>query len=66
MGKITAPDGTAIERFVVGFSGEHSKLCDYPLRGARAGKTCDAKLCSAHATAVGERARERAERRRRG
>lgn len=23
----------------------HSKLCDYPLRGRKAGKTCDAKLC---------------------
>jgi hypothetical protein len=22
-----------------------SKLCDYPLRGRKAGKTCDAKLC---------------------
>lgn len=26
--------------------GRASKLCDYPLRGAKAGKTCDAKLCA--------------------
>lgn len=24
---------------------EAAKLCDFPLRGRRAGKTCDAKLC---------------------
>jgi hypothetical protein len=23
----------------------HSKLCDFPLRGAKAGKTCDRTLC---------------------
>lgn len=28
-------------------------LCDYPLRGAKAGKTCDRKLCRACATNVG-------------
>lgn len=30
-----------------------TKLCDYPLRGAKKGKTCDAPLCDAHAREVG-------------
>lgn len=25
---------------------ESSKLCDFPLRGAKAGKTCDRALCA--------------------
>jgi hypothetical protein len=31
----------------------HTKLCDYPLRGAKAGKTCSAEMCDAHAHEVG-------------
>ena len=31
----------------------HTKLCDFPLTGPKAGKTCDAKLCDAHAVATG-------------
>jgi hypothetical protein len=30
-----------------------TKLCDYPLRGAKAGKTCDVPMCSRCATTVG-------------
>lgn len=30
-----------------------TKLCDYPLRGRKAGKTCDRKLCEQHATTMG-------------
>lgn len=26
-----------------------TKLCDFPLTGKKAGKTCDRKLCDAHA-----------------
>jgi hypothetical protein len=35
--------------------GAHSvdKLCDYPLRGSKAGKTCDKKLCRHCAVSVG-------------
>lgn len=29
-----------------------SKLCDYPLRGEKAGKTCDLPICDACATHV--------------
>lgn len=32
---------------------EHTKLCDFPLKGRKAGKTCDKKLCDEHATKVG-------------
>lgn len=32
---------------------EHAVLCDYPLAGKKAGKTCDMKLCSACAQRVG-------------
>lgn len=31
----------------------HEVLCDYPLRGAKAGKTCDRKLCRSCAKHVG-------------
>lgn len=31
----------------------HTKLCDYPLRGAKAGKTCDAPICDDCATSIG-------------
>ena len=31
-----------------------TKKCDYPLRGAKAGKTCDASLCDRCATRVGK------------
>ena len=34
----------------------HEALCDYPLRGAKAGKTCDRKLCRTCAAHVGENA----------
>jgi len=30
-----------------------TKLCDYPLRGRRAGQTCDRPLCEKCATKVG-------------
>lgn len=30
-----------------------SKLCDYPLSGSKAGKTCDVNLCSRCAVSVG-------------
>lgn len=30
----------------------HTKLCDYPLRGAKAGKTCDIPMCDRCATHV--------------
>jgi hypothetical protein len=26
-----------------------TKLCDFPLKGAKTGKTCDRRLCDAHA-----------------
>jgi hypothetical protein len=29
-----------------------SKLCDYPLRGAKAGKTCDIPMCDRCATHI--------------
>ncbi len=32
----------------------HTKLCDFPLKGAKAGKTCDAKLCDRCAVRVGK------------
>jgi len=32
----------------------HTKLCDEPLRGAKAGKTCDAKMCARCATPAGD------------
>lgn len=38
---------------LAGCNREHTKLCDFPLRGKRAGATCDAKICDAHATQVG-------------
>jgi len=30
-----------------------TKLCDYPLRGRKKGKTCDAPLCDTCAVSVG-------------
>ena len=33
---------------------EHELLCDYPLRGAKAGSTCSRKLCRKCAVRVGE------------
>jgi hypothetical protein len=33
--------------------GTATVLCDYPLRGEKAGKTCDLPLCRKHATRVG-------------
>jgi len=32
---------------------DSERLCDYPLRGEKAGKTCDRKLCGGHARRVG-------------
>lgn len=32
----------------------HEKLCDFPLAGAKAGKTCDLKLCRGCAAHVGK------------
>lgn len=31
----------------------HTRLCDFPLRGSKAGRTCDAKICDGHATCAG-------------
>ena len=33
---------------IVGCHNSQSALCDYPLGGARAGATCDMKLCNLH------------------
>ena len=33
---------------------EHELLCDYPLRGAKAGSTCSRKLCRKCAVRLGE------------
>lgn len=33
---------------------DSSKLCDFPLTGVKAGKTCDKKLCGACAVPMGE------------
>lgn len=30
-----------------------TKLCDYPLTGAKAGKTCDRAMCDKHSVHVG-------------
>ena len=30
-----------------------TKLCDFPLKGEKAGKTCDMPLCHRHAHSVG-------------
>jgi len=38
---------------VPGCGRTHEILCDHPLKGTRSGKTCDAKLCRAHAVNVG-------------
>lgn len=38
---------------VPGCSASHERLCDFPLKGKKAGQTCDAKLCLEHATRVG-------------
>jgi hypothetical protein len=35
-------------------AGEHTLLCDAPLRGAKTGKTCDRKLCDRCAVKVGD------------
>jgi hypothetical protein len=32
---------------------EHTKLCDFPLKGRKAGQTCDRKMCDSHAAGVG-------------
>jgi hypothetical protein len=32
---------------------QSTKLCDFPLTGEEAGKTCDAPICDVHATSVG-------------
>ena len=37
---------------VPGCGEKHTHLCDYPLKGKKAGKTCDAKLCEGHATRI--------------
>lgn len=31
-----------------------TKLCDFPLSGSKAGKTCDRRLCDSHARAQGD------------
>lgn len=31
-----------------------TKLCDFPLRGTKAGKTCDAAICARCAVAAGK------------
>lgn len=33
---------------------EHTLLCDFPLSGAKAGKTCSRKLCARCAAKVGD------------
>lgn len=33
---------------------EHTKLCDYPLAGAKAGKTCSVRLCDSCAVTMGD------------
>jgi hypothetical protein len=38
---------------IPGCHGECARLCDFPLLGKKAGKTCDAKVCRDHATSVG-------------
>ncbi len=35
-----------------GCTREHTHLCDFPLKGRKAGQTCDRKLCDEHATRV--------------
>lgn len=35
-------------------SGNATKLCDFPLRGEMAGKTCDIRMCARCAVKVGE------------
>lgn len=38
---------------IQGCTRPHTKLCDFPLKGRKAGHTCDAKLCDEHATHMG-------------
>ncbi len=38
---------------VPGCNRPSSKLCDYPVKRGGVAGTCDAKLCSVHATSVG-------------
>lgn len=47
--------GSALDRLrkFCGCGRPATKLCDYPLRGPKAGKTCDAPLCERCATVVG-------------
>jgi len=37
-----------------GCSRPSTKLCDFPLAGRKAGKTCDRRLCDQHARAQGQ------------
>ena len=39
---------------VNGCGGRVARLCDYPLTGRAAGRTCDRALCAAHAKSVSE------------
>ena len=36
-----------------GCSAEHVALCDFPLQGLKAGKTCDRRMCEGHRAKVG-------------
>ena len=38
---------------VAGCTSKSTKLCDFPLMGAKEGKTCDKPLCVAHTHRVG-------------
>lgn len=38
---------------IAGCSRAHTTLCDWKLKGAKAGQTCSARLCASHATNVG-------------
>lgn len=63
--KVTTPSGVTVMVCIRGARGrkpscsvqgcrtEHTKLCDYPLAGAKLGKTCDRKLCDVHAAKQG-------------
>lgn len=38
---------------VPGCTNPHVALCDFPLAGPKAGRTCDRRMCEAHRTRVG-------------
>ncbi|MDB4956566.1 MAG: hypothetical protein JWO36_4135 [Myxococcales bacterium] len=53
---ITCSRGRARPQCEVCKQRPHEVLCDFPLTGAKAGKTCDRKLCRACAKHVGANA----------